>query len=151
MKTTSKKAFFLLSCLFGLGLLLGAAFVVADESDGQKAEAALTPADIPSEAAAVKNPLAGDAVSASRGKQIFASQCTMCHGADGAGTGDLVPRLELDIPDFTNTTWHGEWSDGALFYVLSKGHGAMPGQAKRFDEELRWDLVNYVRTFKADG
>jgi mono/diheme cytochrome c family protein len=71
----------------------------------------------------------------------------MCHGADGRGSGDLVERLDLEIPDFTNAEWQKLWSDGSLFYVVTKGHGDMPGQKDRFDDKIKWDLVNYVRTF----
>ena len=35
-------------------------------------------------------------------------------------------------------------------FILSKGHGSMPGQDGRFDEKTRWDLVNYVRTLPID-
>ena len=71
----------------------------------------------------------------------------MCHGSDGRGTGDLVERLSLEMPDFTDAKWQSKWSDGAFFYVVSTGHGEMPGQGKRFQEERMWHLVNYVRTF----
>lgn len=132
-----------------LGLTLFAVVVAGlqESSDEKLVQASLMPKDIPAEARAQSNPFAKDPESAGRGKMIFSSQCTMCHGADGRGTGDLVERLSLVIPDFTNGDWHKQWTDGALFYVVSKGHGDMPGQKDRFDEKRKWDLVSYVRTF----
>ena len=33
------------------------------------------------------------------GKLLFSSQCVMCHGKEAVGDGDLVERLNLDMPD----------------------------------------------------
>jgi len=116
-------------------------------TDEEIAEASLTPADIPEGARERPNPYARDPKSIEQGKLVFSSQCVMCHGADGRGTGDLVERLKLDIPDFTDAAWQKEWTDGGFFYVVDNGHGHMPGQQGRFEDDLKWHLVNYVRTF----
>jgi len=107
--------------------------------------------EIPEEAKQLKNPFATDAESVTRGEEIFSSQCTMCHGADGRGTGDLVERLKLHMLDFTDPKMQEQWTDGAMFYIVMKGHGRMPGQEHRFNEEMNWDLVSYVRSFSRNG
>ncbi len=99
----------------------------------------------------MKNPVAASEESLERGKLFFSSQCTMCHGHDGKGKGDLVSRLKLEPPDFTDKAMQEAWSDGALFYVLTEGHGRMPGQGDRFKDEVKWDLINYVRSFLQKG
>ena len=139
-----------LMCIFaGFGVMLFA-FAGSEVTDEQARKASLTPADIPQEAAKQVNPYAQDPQSVERGKMIFSSQCTMCHGADGRGTGDLVERLALVIPDFSDVKVQASWTDGAFYYVVNSGHGGMPGQKDRFDDERKWDLVNYVRTFAPD-
>ena len=119
-------------------------------SDYDLTEAAQAPPVIPEEAKQRENPYAGDADARAKGELYFSSQCTMCHGVDGRGTGDLVERLQLEIPDFTDREMQAEWTDGAMFYLINEGHGAMPGQKKRFDDEIKWGMVNHVRSFAGD-
>jgi len=134
--------------LAGFGVMLFAAVISDPEAtDEQLQKASLIPADIPEEARTQINPYAKDLQSTKRGGTVFSSQCVMCHGADGRGTGDLVERLALEIPDFTDAKMQAQWTDGAFFYVVNTGHGEMPGQQARLKDEMKWDLVNYVRTF----
>ncbi len=128
-----KRTIMLAVILAGIGVLSVAVVAAqAEPTDEEIRKTSLTPGDIPEEARKRANPYRADAASLEHGKMIFSSQCTMCHGADGAGTGDLVERLSLDMPDFTDSKWQSGWTDGSLFYVVSNGHGEMPGQAKRF-------------------
>ena len=134
------------------GLLLGG---VSDETQTTPTGAELIhliglPDGIPDEARSRKNPQPATTQSVDSGRLLFASQCGMCHGKDGRGSGDLVERLSLEMPDLTDASLHGVWTDGQLFYVLSQGHGRMPAQ-ERFKEEFRWNLVNYVRTLAKTG
>jgi mono/diheme cytochrome c family protein len=137
--------------LIGLGLALSAVIVAGLQvTDEELAVASRVFAKIPEEAKQRKNPFARDPESVTRGELIFSSQCTMCHGADGRGTGDLVERLQLQMLDFTDPEMQARWTDGAMFYIVTKGHGEMPGQENRFDDKRNWDLVNYVRSFSRD-
>jgi mono/diheme cytochrome c family protein len=104
------------------------------------------PAEIPADAQKLKNPHEATPQSISNGKQIYSSQCVMCHGTSGDGKGDLAERFKYKMPDFTNSEAQGAWTDGALFYVLTHGHGKMSGEGERLEAETRWDLVNYVRS-----
>ena len=124
----------------------GSVALMAQTSD-ELAEAAAKPAPIPKEAKNRPNPVEATEDSVARGELLFASQCTMCHGKDGKGTGDLVERLKLPMPDFTDAEMQKQWTDGALFYVLTEGHGRMPSQGDRFQERTKWDLINFVRSF----
>jgi mono/diheme cytochrome c family protein len=114
-------------------------------------EAALVPIDIPDVEKQRKNPVAPTEESVDYGKLIFSSQCTMCHGKAGDGQGDLVERLGLKMPDFTATEPLGARTDGEVFYILTYGHGKMPGQKDRFKDKIKWDLVNYLRTLPSAG
>ncbi len=138
-----------LAVLVLAGLMSAGLSLVWSQSDEEAAEAAVV-APIPASADAVKNPVERTQTSIFRGKQMFSSQCTMCHGHDGKGTGDLVERLQLPMPDFTDPAMQKSFSDGALFYALTEGHGRMPAQHDRFSDETKWDMVNYVRSLEKD-
>ncbi len=143
-----KRTITLAVILAGIGVLSVVVVAAqAEPTDEEIRKTSLTPADIPEDARKRANPHPANAQSLENGKLIFSSQCTMCHGKDGRGTGDLVERLSLKMPDFTNANWHAKWSDGALFYVIYNGHGDMPGQKERLPDETKWHLVNYVRSF----
>jgi mono/diheme cytochrome c family protein len=135
-----------LKCLFCLAavaaLVVGVGAIRAQEEH----DPAAVPADIPADAKAVKNPREATPQSVANGKQIFSSQCVMCHGATGDGKGPLASRFKYNMPDFTSSAVQRNWTDGALFYVLTNGHGKMTGEGERLEAETRWDLVNYLRT-----
>jgi hypothetical protein len=40
-------------------------------------------------------------------------------------------------------------SDGELFWKLSNGKGMMVPYKHSLNEEMRWQLINYIRTLKA--
>ncbi len=105
-------------------------------------------APVPDKAKRTSNPVPATADSVAEGKTIFSSQCTMCHGVLGSGKGDLVERLELQMPDFTDPAYQRARTDGELFWVIRNGHEEMPSQAKRFDDRTWWNVVNYIRTLE---
>lgn len=126
---------------------VGFGISLADEETPQGAtEAAAVPAQIPDDAKRVSNPREPTPESIGNGKNVFSSQCTMCHGKSGDGTGDLGVRLGYDLPDFTSAAAQRTRTDGEYFYVLTNGHGKMSGEGDRLGETVRWDLVNYIRS-----
>jgi Cytochrome C oxidase, cbb3-type, subunit III len=61
--------------------------------------------------------------SATNGKQMFASYCAPCHGADGKGQGPVSPALRVQP---TNLTYlarnnHGKFPDAHILAVLEFG------------------------------
>lgn len=130
-----------------LGAVLLAAVVFVATTDTLAEDSASSQGlVIPDEAKQQQNPVAASAESIDYGKLIFSSQCAMCHGKAGDGTGDLVARLKLTMPDLTDQEAMGKRTDGELFYILTKGCGRMPAQEERLKDKVKWDLVNYVRT-----
>ena len=101
---------------------------------------------VPEQARKRPNPQEATTLSLAKGKQIFASQCTMCHGASGDGKGDLVERLQLTMPNFTDPEHQNKRTDGELFYILTHGHGRMRGEGERLDDATKWNLVNFIRS-----
>ena len=71
----------------------------------------------------------------------------MCHGENGDGKGDLVETMKLKMSDWRDASAMAGRSDGELYYILTNGRGAMGGQGDRTKENLRWNLINLVRSF----
>jgi mono/diheme cytochrome c family protein len=107
------------------------------------------PLDIPAAERDRANPVPPTEESLEYGRRIFESQCAMCHGKTGDGKGDLAPRLKVPVPDLSDPAEQKARTDGELFWVLSNGHGRMTGQGERLSDEVRWHLVNYMRTLAA--
>ena len=103
--------------------------------------------DIPPQASTRKNPQPPTPENIAEGKRYFASQCAMCHGADGDGRGDLAISLEMRVPNFSNEARSATKTDGDLFYILTNGHGNMPGEGEdRLSETVRWNMILFVRS-----
>lgn len=103
---------------------------------------------VPADDANVINPIAVDDASLQRGEEIYRSSCIKCHGEEGRGDGSVGASLNPKPVDF-RAEHVKELSDGELFYIITHG---VEGSAMRtfafFEEEDRWHLVNYMRTFQ---
>ena len=101
----------------------------------------------PAAAAAKKNPVAGKPDALAAGKQIFTTTCVPCHGAGGHGDGAAAAALHPRPANFSSAAVSGE-SDGALFWKLSEGRGAMVAFKSSLSEAQRWQLVSYIRSLQ---
>ena len=60
--------------------------------------------------------------------------------------------MKLKRKDWRDPNALAKMPDGALFYTVTNGRGKMTGgEGDRTNEELRWNLVNYVRAFAKKG
>ena len=107
--------------------------------------------DVPDEAAAVPNPFADDEDSLAAGAMLYALNCAVCHGETGEGDGPAAAGLEMAPSDLHEDHVQGN-SDGALFYIISHGkpETPMPAWDDVLDEDERWHVVNFLRTFHVD-
>jgi mono/diheme cytochrome c family protein len=92
-----------------------------------------------------KNPARFTDISVARGKDLFQTQCAMCHGEKGKGKGTLATEMNIAPPDFTNPEILTKRTDGELFAIIGKGSTPMPGESKRLTARQTWDLVNFLR------
>lgn len=106
------------------------------------------PAYIPG-AGAPANPVAADEISLARGAQLFGIHCRMCHGENGQGTGPIAAFLIQKKPANLAGDPVQAKDDGTLFLTISNGFGLMPALNENLTVRERWDVVNYIRTFKA--
>jgi len=113
---------------------------------GQEAQEAAKP--IPPEDAAKKNPVKPTPEGLAAAKKLFGYHCSMCHGVQGDGKGDLATDMKLKLNDWRDPSTLAKMTDGELFYIITNGRGKMTGgEGDRTSEEVRWNLVNYVRSF----
>lgn len=101
------------------------------------------------EALGLSNPLAGDVAAAAAGKALYEVNCSMCHGADGQGTGAIASYYPPQPSDLTGEAVRGR-RDGHLFWAISNGFGRMPAFQNRLSEEERWRIVSYLRQLQGN-
>jgi len=97
---------------------------------------------------APENPSASDEASRTRGAELYAIHCQMCHGATGEGNGPITPFLANRPANFTSEVVQSK-SDGSFFLSISNGvDGRMPALNENLTVSERWDVVNFLRTLK---
>jgi cytochrome c6 len=79
------------------------------------------------------------------GKDIFESNCAMCHGDDGTGTD---AGRSLGAPDLSSDDVQ-KLSDDMLFDVISKGKNNMPSFKDQLSQDDIKAAISHVRTFAA--
>ena len=113
---------------------------------------AMTPMFAP-EANALINPIAADADSLARGKELYTIYCAVCHAEDGLANPEKAPVAGLlakgGAPPFPLSTTVA-YSDGQLYTKIRYGKPLMPGYPQ-IPHEDRWHIVNYLRTLFRRG
>ena len=84
-------------------------------------------------------------------RRVFGYDCAMCHGAQGDGKGEVVESMKLTMRDLRDPATLAGKTDGELFFIITKGKGKMMGEGDRQPEQMRWNLVNFVRSLAAKG
>ncbi len=101
----------------------------------------------PESSNSVINPLKDNAAATEEGKKIFTKYCVVCHGDKGKGDGPagmgLIPKPGNFTVDKTQ-----KQTDGALYWKMSEGRAPMASYKADLTATQRWQLVNYLRTFK---
>ena len=106
----------------------------------------ITPEDI-----ARTNPVKPTPESLAAARRVFGYDCAMCHGAQGDGKGEVVESMKLTMRDLRDSATLAGKTDGELFFIITKGKGKMMGEGDRQPEQMRWNLVNFVRSLAAKG
>ncbi len=103
--------------------------------------------EAPSSANSIKNPLAGNAEAIKNGKTLYITNCAPCHGERGKGDGPAAGALNPKPANHSSLGVQTQ-TDGAIFWKMSEGRGAMAAYKNNMTEQQRWSLVCYIRTLK---
>jgi mono/diheme cytochrome c family protein len=95
----------------------------------------------------LKNPVPATPAALAEAKPLYQQHCQRCHGADGDGHGEKAPSLSVAPGDFTDVSKMSRVSDGELYWQITYGRLPMPAFKDKIDQEGRWELVDYIRTF----
>jgi mono/diheme cytochrome c family protein len=123
--------------------LLGMAFFYASIAFAQHN----APWVVPESAKLKKNLYAPDESSIARGKKTYKIECMRCHGKEGKGDGSSAMKIEKTVADLTSDNVQNQ-TDGELFWKISEGRSPMPLAKRTLTDDQRWDVINYIRTFK---
>ena len=84
-----------------------------------------------------------------KGKELYDIYCAICHGAKGAGQGQLVKREKiLGVPSYADAARN--ISVGSTYHTIYYGLNSMGSYAGQMDYEERWQVSEYVMKLKED-
>lgn len=92
----------------------------------------------------LKNPFSAGLDTLLRGRSVFDSFCSHCHGSAGAGDGAVAkgfPQFSMPV----NGQAGRRLADGTLLHIITYGRGLMPAAAGQLDVEDRWLAILYLR------
>lgn len=99
--------------------------------------------EVPEEKISRVSPLKFSNETVKKGEAVFMKNCTSCHGIPSQGNFvKLAPP-----PGDPATDKFQKQTDGALFYKITTGRGAMPQFKDIVGEEDRWNVISYFRSF----
>ncbi|MDQ3012820.1 MAG: cytochrome c, partial [Acidobacteriota bacterium] len=99
------------------------------------------------EASSMANPVKDRPDAAKIGRGFYMQKCVDCHGKEGKGNGYMSKMVARPPTNLASQMVQAN-SDGELFWKVTNGKSPMPAHRVRFDDEQRWYIVTYLRTFK---
>lgn len=102
----------------------------------------------PESANSLVNPFIGnEAAAAKEGRKIYFKLCFVCHGDYGKGDGAAGAALNPKPRNFTLEKTQSQ-TDGTFFWKITEGRPPMASYRDILTVNQRWQLVNFLRTFK---
>ena len=77
------------------------------------------------------------------GKDIYTSNCASCHGTPGKGNNIAA----INAPDLGSSEFQTKNNEGEIFYKVEEGKGGMPSFKDKFNEDDKWCLIFYVKSY----
>ena len=91
------------------------------------------------------NPVKATPHSLEQGKQLFATNCTLCHGETSSKPGSVGQKFNPSPPGLAQSRVQ-ELSDAVIFRFITLGFGRMPPFKDKLTPTERWNTVNFLRT-----
>lgn len=82
-----------------------------------------------------------------RGRQAYATFCSVCHGVLGDGIPTLTAAYGAKPANLVSQS-SMELTDGEIYHVIMRGKNAMPSYSADLAENERWAAVHYVRVLQ---
>ncbi|WP_341660904.1 cytochrome c [Blattabacterium cuenoti] len=80
-----------------------------------------------------------------KGKKLYQINCSICHGQNGDGQGELVKNEKIfGIPNYKDR----DLTIGSVYYVITYGKNNMNSYASQLNEIDRWRVSEYVMFLK---
>jgi len=80
-----------------------------------------------------------------RGKEVYAFKCAICHGDSGNGKGMVSNYFQSEISNLRTS----KLVEGAIYDVVVNGRGNMGQQGRDLTLYDRWAVVAYVKMLQA--
>lgn len=103
----------------------------------------------PAESKTITNPLKKDTQSTDKGKALYVQMCSICHGEKGKGDGAAGAGMNPVPTNFTKEMFQSQ-TDGEIYWKITFGKGPMAAYKGSLTDEQRWQLVEYLRGFRAN-
>ncbi len=97
----------------------------------------------------MENPVPFDGPSIEAGRDLFETNCAMCHGANADGVSYVAAAFEKYQEKAPPSLLREELAalpDGSLFWTISQGVNLMPSFQPLLTAEERWAIINYLRS-----
>ena len=95
------------------------------------------------------NPVDSSADTVAAGRELFATNCSMCHGRNADGESFVATKFEENDekpPPPLKRDPISESPDGALFWTITNGVNQMPSFRRLLNAEERWTIISYIRS-----
>jgi glucose/arabinose dehydrogenase/mono/diheme cytochrome c family protein len=97
----------------------------------------------PSSADTIKSQVSVAPYVLKEGEKLYQTYCASCHGKTGLGDGS-PGKFPIEPANFHSKSVQSQ-TDGALYWKLTKGRGVMPAYGAVFTEEIKWQIISYLR------
>jgi len=88
----------------------------------------------------------------SKGKVLYETYCTSCHGMSGKGDGPAAVSLRPKPRNLTDSAYMSSLNDQYMYDVINKGGGAvgkspfMPGWGTTLNDQDIANIISYIRS-----
>lgn len=97
------------------------------------------------------NPESPTAEVLSRGKTVYTTFCSGCHGDSGEGDGPLYASGLYPLKPRTLINEKADrLKDGEIFHTITLGFGSMGAHGSQIRSDDRWKLIHYIRQLQAE-
>jgi len=92
------------------------------------------------------NPLMPSSYNIRKGKDLYMLYCKHCHGINGNSKAPMIDQRKYPPPPNFRSRLP-LLRDGQIFHSLHFGKNLMPGNEKELNDEEKWQLVFFIKTF----